>query len=259
MTPPYKVLSEEQVSFFMENGYVLIPQAFTRKQAEELASSVWPRLGYLPEDKSTWLSDRVNMPWHRRFPVESISPKAWNAICDLLGGEGRVDERSTSWGDSFICNFGSQKWDEQWQDYKDGREGVAHPNDGKLLDGWHVDGDFFVHFLDSKEQALLVIPLFTDVVHDGGATMICPEGIGRLALWLMDHPDGVLPRMKPVESLEDDARNDFSTLSWYQQTIEQCSDFRQMTGKVSIRLPAIPRSFVLTLSPFLFCFSFLFI
>ena len=46
-------------------------------------------------------------------------------------------------------------------------------------------GDFFIHFLDSPEQGLLVIPIFTDIVKDAGGTMICPEGVGRIARHLV--------------------------------------------------------------------------
>jgi hypothetical protein len=60
-----------------------------------------------------------------------------------------------------------------------------------------VDGDFFVHYLDSPEQALLVVPLWSDVVPSGGGTVICPAGIPIIAKYLHDHPDGVSPRMVP--------------------------------------------------------------
>ena len=33
-----------------------------------------------------------------------------------------------------------------------------------------------VHFLDSPEQALLVIPIYSDIKPEGGGTYICPEG-----------------------------------------------------------------------------------
>lgn len=80
------------------------------------------------------------------------------------------------------------------------------------LDNWHNDGDFFVHFLDSPEQALLVIPLWSDIESKGGGTAICGEGIKhiakhlvhcrapisafpRLTLYQYDHPEGTNPWM----------------------------------------------------------------
>lgn len=48
-----------------------------------------------------------------------------------------------------------------------------------------MDGDFFVLFLDSREQALLVIPLFTDIVERAGGTVICPDAIPATARHLV--------------------------------------------------------------------------
>ena len=55
----------------------------------------------------------------------------------------------------------------------------------RALPGWHNDGDFFVHFLDSPEQGLLVIPLWSDVVERGGGTVICCDGIAHIARHLV--------------------------------------------------------------------------
>lgn len=75
------------------------------------------------------------------------------------------------------------------------REG--RPDPPQALTRWHVDGDFFVHYLDSPEQALLVIPLFTDVPPQGGGTVLYPGGMRAVARHLRDHPGGVSPRMVP--------------------------------------------------------------
>jgi len=50
-------------------------------------------------------------------------------------------------------------------------------NLGIGLDNWHNDSDFFVHFLDSPEQALLVIQLWNDNESKGGGTAVCGDGI----------------------------------------------------------------------------------
>ena len=44
-----------------------------------------------------------------------------------------------------------------------------------------------VHFLDSPEQGLLVIPCWSDVKPNGGATWICDEGPKRIGQWLVSH------------------------------------------------------------------------
>jgi hypothetical protein len=39
--------------------------------------------------------------------------KAWDAIADLLGGEDRVDDECSAWGDSFIVNLGTKELENQ--------------------------------------------------------------------------------------------------------------------------------------------------
>ena len=63
-----------------------------------------------------------------------------------------------------------------------------------------MDGDFFHHFLDSKEQALLPIVLFKDIEIGGGGTMICPDAIPTMAKHLAAHAGGVMPDMTSIEN-----------------------------------------------------------
>jgi hypothetical protein len=55
-------LTDDQVHFFMQHGYVKIEQAFTRDQAEDMTKDLWTRLGMDPKDKSTWDKEWINMP-----------------------------------------------------------------------------------------------------------------------------------------------------------------------------------------------------
>ncbi|KAI1374576.1 hypothetical protein F4677DRAFT_425498 [Hypoxylon crocopeplum] len=215
-------LTQEQKDFFLANGYLKLTNCFTRDQAADVIEGVWTRLGMSPTDKSTWTKERVNMPSHRTFDCASFAPKAWRAICELCGGEDRVNPESRLWRDSLIVNLGTAE-----------REGKPVPP--QELAGWHVDGDFFVHYLDSPEQALLVIPLFTDIVPQGGGTLICPRAIPIVARHLYEHPEGVSPRMVPR------AHPDFPrerNLEWYGDIARACSDeegssdFVEATGVV---------------------------
>ena len=135
------------------------------------------------------------------------------------------------WTDGFIVNLGSVE-----------NEGnLVEPKD---LTGWHVDGNFFTHFLDSPEQALLVIPCWSDVEENAGATVICTEGpklIGKLlviALCVMfykpladhlqyDHPEGLNPMMGPRDNRLDIDPNFFKSI------VQDSPDdtFFEMTGK----------------------------
>ncbi|KAL3473856.1 hypothetical protein BJX99DRAFT_190399 [Aspergillus californicus] len=207
-------LTEEQKSHFLSHGYVRVPECFTTEKAAEWTRDVWVRLGYSPTDKSTWEKERINMPRHREESVRTFAPKAWAAICELCGGEDRVSEQSSTWGDGLIVNLGTPEWEGRWPDPKD-------------LDNWHVDGDFFVHFLDSPEQALLVIPLFTEIKPHGGGTMICPDAIPLMAKHLYNHPEGVSPRMVPR-----DQEPQHEGLGFWSAMVRECSEFHEMTGNI---------------------------
>ncbi|EGN98484.1 hypothetical protein SERLA73DRAFT_161227 [Serpula lacrymans var. lacrymans S7.3] len=226
MVQEYKYLTPEQIDFFMENGYVVIKNAFSREKSAEWTKDMWTRLGYDPNDKSTWPKDkdRINMPSHNREDVSYFAPKAWGAMLELLGGEDRIAERSGWWGDSFIVNLGSDEIERQ-----------KEPVDPKDLDNWHVDGDSFVHFLDSPEQGLLVTPIFSDIKSRGGGTCICPEGITIIAKYLAAHPEGVLPTPRlcftPSTSTYADPKDDPHFWS-HAEEVKKCNNFVEATGEV---------------------------
>lgn len=184
-TRKYQHLTDEQTAHFMKYGYLRLTNCFTPSQAAQWTSAVWTRLGFSPTDKSTWTRERTNMPAHNTVAVSSFAPKAWAAICELCGGEDRIHPASRTWNDALIVNLGSPE--------NEGKE-----LDPKKLSGWHVDGDFFVHFLDSPEQGLLVIPVFTEIVPNGGGTVVAPEGVGRIARHLVCLP---FPNNSPGEEI----------------------------------------------------------
>ena len=181
-TKEYKHLTPAQVSSFMEHGFLRLTNCFTPAQAAEFTKDVWTRLGFDPADKTTWTRERTNMPEHRRVSVATFAPKAWAAICELVGGEGRLssEEKFRTWNDGLIVNLGTVEF-----------EGKSV--DPRELPGWHVDGDFFVHFLDSPEQGLLVIPCWSEIREGGGGTAICSDGIGRIARYLVGADGGHSP------------------------------------------------------------------
>lgn len=78
-----------------------------------------------------------------------------------------------------------------------------------------------MHYLDSPEQGLLIIPLFSDIPSQGGGTVIYPGGMRIVAKHLYDHPQGVSPRMVPRED------PDFKTegnLTWFNGLASQGAD-----------------------------------
>src|SRR5580700_2898309 len=176
---PYRTLSDADVEQFLQKGYVKLSGAFPREVAEEWSATCFRRLGYDPNDKPTWAEQRIHIGGSEYVEVQEFAPSVFDAMCDLLGGETRI-AHPIRWSDHFIVNLGLRA-DESWQ--------PASPS----TPGWHKDGDFFRHFLDSPEQGLLVFVNWTDVVHHGGPTYVATDSVPVVARFLADHPEGVLP------------------------------------------------------------------
>jgi hypothetical protein len=194
------VLTEEQKEQFLTEGYIVMKECFTRETAKRYTDRAWERLGYDPDDPSTWEQEQVHMPALERWEAKEFAPKAWAAMCELMGGEDRVAQPCL-WGDSFILNL---------------RRGADRPWQPPSADspGWHKDGDFFVHFLDSPEQGLLTLVLWDDMKHMGGGTFVVADSVGAVARFLAEHPEGLRP-------------GEFD----YKRILSECHDFREMTGE----------------------------
>lgn len=176
---PLRQLTQEQADHFVKHGWIKLEKCFTRQQAADVTKDVWIRLGMSPTDKSTWVEDN-HMPTVNRWPIRDFAPKAWGALLDIVGDERLVQNKN--WGDGFIVNLGTPEG-----------EGQDIPPDR-----WHVDGQQWVNFLDSGEQGLLIMPIFSDIRPGGGGTMICPAALPIMAQHLYDHPEGLMPGYRPV-------------------------------------------------------------
>ncbi|KAF8747189.1 hypothetical protein RHS02_00371, partial [Rhizoctonia solani] len=206
--PDYEfVYTAEQIDFFMTHGYVVIKKALKDEWITRATQDIWIRLGFDPNDKSTWTQERIHQPWHRKVLAKEVAPNAWGAICELVGGEEKISDYCKEWRDSMITNLGTERWEKE----------DIRPQE---LDNWHCDGDFFLHFLDSPEQGLLVIPLYSDIKPRGGGTYIAEDSIGAIARWLRDHPEGVAPGMGPGQG-----KFDFGA------RLNECNVFTEMTGE----------------------------
>lgn len=208
----YNVLTDEQVEHFMQHGYLVVKGCVDRDLARKWTDRTYDRLGYDKHDPDTWDKDIAWMYPESRMPVRQISDRAWLAICDVVGGEQRIEDAvmaveghfaaidSFQWSDAFIVNFHRGR-DQPWQ-----------PPSARI-EGWHKDGAYFRHFLNSREQALLTIVLWSDVAHQGGGTFIAPDSVGHVARYLADHPEG-------VESVP------------AQDIIQKCTKFVEVTGEI---------------------------
>jgi hypothetical protein len=212
LVPADQILTADQVEHFVTRGYVVVRECFTAAAAEAYTATIWTRLGYDPHDRSTWTKSSVHMPSHQAIDVREFAPKAWGAICELVGGAQRISTvKPYTWNDAFIVNLW-EGGDRPWE--------PASP----AAPGWHKDGDFFRHFLDSPEQGLLTLVLWSDVQHQGGATFVAADSVGPVARFLAQHPEGVYPREHGQKH---------GLLSFpYPQLVGQCSEFVEATGRV---------------------------
>lgn len=210
----YNVLTEEQVQSFLDKGYLVLHDCLDTTIANRWIEEAYERLGYDKDNPATWQKDIIWMDHKNQLPVRDLAPRAWAAILDVVGGEDRLESQvmqieskhfstidSSIWSDAFIVNF-HKGADQPWQ-----------PPSAKV-GGWHKDGSYFKHFLDSREQALLTIVLWSDMLHQGGGTFVAPDSVRLMARYLSEHPEGVNPK-------------DFK----FQEMISQCTQFEEITGK----------------------------
>jgi len=192
-------LTERDVDHFIRYGYVVVKDCFDPASAQPWIDRAWVRFGYERDDPAGWTEKRIHLSGLATVDAREFAPKAWDAAVQLLGGEDRL-QLPWQWNDGFIANLGV------------GDEGPWQPPSAESS-GWHKDGDFFRHFLDSPEQGLLTIVLWTDMHHRGGGTFIAADSVPVIARYLAEHPEGVLfPDF------------DFKTLT------RQCTNFIELTG-----------------------------
>jgi len=211
--PTYQILTDADVDSFLQNGYLRLSDCLDLDVANRWIDHVYERLGYDPDNPATWETDIVWMDHANELPVKDVAPKAWAAICDVVGGEDRLETKvmciesnhfttinTHVWSDAFIVNF-----------HRGANEGWHPPSAD--VNGWHKDGSYFRHFLDSREQALLPIVCWSDMRHQGGGTFIALDSVRVVARFLADHPEGVAPR-------------DFD----FPGLVSQCTRFEEVTG-----------------------------
>ena len=147
-----KVLSKEEIHHFIKNGYHLAKGVFSRELAEKINSMVWEKLDEKPHDPSTWNKPLV---WLREVFKNEIADqihtkKYYNVIDDLCGE------------DKWHAHTGAGVWP------------ILFPGFSKSWlvpeENWHIEGSWFHHHINSSEQGLVGIQLFTDIERGGGGT-----------------------------------------------------------------------------------------
>ena len=214
-------LSRADAAHFVERGYVVVRGAFSKDIAAAVREQAWSELegqhGVDRHDPSTW-NRSFGFGGHvgyvrtqgseRRFRLRTDAPRAFAAQADVVGGAERLPERgeSLAWRDSAIGNLA-------------GPEGPAWQPPSPQQRGWHKDGWHFRHFLNSPEQGLLTVPIFSDILPQSGGTFVARDSIAPVARLLASLPEGLHP----------DSVQGAGFL--IPGLIEQCSDFVELTGE----------------------------
>lgn len=137
----YKHLTSEDREHFLQHGWLKVTNAIDPKYFDLWMEDMWTRIGYDPNDKSTWHTEYLHLPRHREVRAEEFCPKAWEKIVEIVGGEDRIDPvRERYYGDAFIINFGNEEKTRQ-----------AKPTDPREK-GFHTDDDWYRMFLDSAGE-----------------------------------------------------------------------------------------------------------
>lgn len=175
------VLTKNQIEQFIEEGYTHLEEAFPRQQALQAQSFLWERLaerGVQRNDRSTWNEPmvRINQTYNDPIFQKCATPRLVGAIEDLVG-HGRyleAQESKTGWG-WWPVNFslGSQV---PW---------------GVPTTGWHWDGSQFRHFVDSPDQGLLLLCIFSDIPRHGGGTLVATGSHRIVARFLSHFSEGI--------------------------------------------------------------------
>ena len=153
---PNSCLTAEDVERFIRDGFIRLEAAFPRSLADECRGLLWAALGLDPVDPSTWRRPVIRLPGSDAPPfVEAANTPRLLEAFDQLAGAGRWYPRPNL--GTFPIRFPS----------------VEDPGDA----GWHIDGSYKVDDqlyvnLRSRERALLLLFLFSDVGPDDAPTRI---------------------------------------------------------------------------------------
>jgi hypothetical protein len=186
------VLSAAQIEHFIERGYAKLDEAFPHAQALAAQDFLWNRLaerdGVHKNDPPTWTEPmiRLNETFSEPVFAACATERLKGAVEDLLGpGRWRERENVGRWG-WWPVNF-SQGADVPWT---------------VPTGGWHWDGQHFRHFVDSPDQGLLLLCMFSDIGPRGGGTLVAEGSHQVVARILARHPDGSEHRAAITEVLD---------------------------------------------------------
>jgi hypothetical protein len=212
----YKVLNAADVEQFVELGWVKVKEAFPRSNALQCQDFLWDKLkerGVDRNDRSTWQHPMMYVQEAYRSPEfdQCNTQRLADAIEDLIG-KGRWADLSVYGKDETVATWG---W---WPvNFALGSEQPWSIS----ARGWHWDGIHFRHFVDSPEQGLLCLCLFSEVGIHGGGTLVAEGSHKVVARFLEKHPEGLEaqpaidklneehPWLKELTTSSGDSKTDF--------------------------------------------------
>jgi hypothetical protein len=170
-----RILTQTQIDQFLDRGWCKVEDCFSSDAAREVRERWIQEQGLDPDKPLEWGFDVKHQSLKESLKAADFAPKALAAAEDLVG-VGRMEE--WIWN-NFIVNVGIRR-NQPWA--------MPGPEEG-----WHIDGIFFHHFLDSPEQGLLTVELYSDVEPGGGGTAICEGSPSYVARALAEYPEGIDP------------------------------------------------------------------
>jgi hypothetical protein len=172
---------------FVRDGMVVVEGALDPLFCEQVIARRLGAIGVVESDRSTWLRGWHNLPATTTYPLDHVAPAASAALAEIVGGHSATAFHDLP--DNLIVNFPDP--DARWwpPDEWDAPQS-----------GWHKDGDWFRHFLDSPEQGLLGIVFWRDVDERQGPTYVVADSIAPVARLLAGHPEGIAPPV-PVREI----------------------------------------------------------
>jgi hypothetical protein len=185
---------------FVTDGFVRLPDAFSREIADAARALLWRDTGCDPANPVTWTRPVIRLGMYAQPPfVEAANTPALHAAFDQLVGTGRWLRRDSL--GTFPVRFPSPD----------------DPGDA----GWHVDASFGYEHPDfmewrvnagSRGRALLMLFLFSDVGEDDAPTRIRIGSHLEIARQLA-------PAGEPGLSLRDLAANGFAETAHYREVL----------------------------------------
>ena len=172
---PLKVLTPAQIEEFIELGYTLVRDVFPRDLAAQIRREVIKRAGADEDDRATWTKARMHLAdaFSDEPFMQACTQRFSDAVDDVMG-EGRwIPLRNLGWWPVLFPGFDSPPW--------------------RALDAeWHIDGGFFHHHLDSPEQGLLPLFIFSDIgPGDGGTGVRVGSHKAAARILAAARPDGL--------------------------------------------------------------------